>query len=329
MGYIKPMQIVAILTLLLIATLSINSAYSSLQEEFSIQNTGNILTQDNFADTIFFEYGAESGVLQPPFDLVGPHGSGDKSGSYTKVVSSPVRTGTKSVEIYQKRPPKSDAQRRVVIMKTQETGWNKREFYLSWWVYFPSDYAWDGPDANSFGTNLGGWQLWFGPPSNRHQWRTRAIFRLRSGSSRELQFQYSFWEFPDTNNDGDFDEDDTSRFNNNTGVYIDENLNQWIHFQLYLKMTTGSDSVVRAWVDNNLVFEKTTWTSDITAAAPEAYSDWSGENCDWMSSFNPDGYPMFRFKIYDDEDSGEKKMNIDDIVWATEKVPESYRVVDK
>ncbi|UCE28960.1 MAG: hypothetical protein JSV85_06795, partial [Candidatus Bathyarchaeota archaeon] len=62
---------------------------------------------------IFFEYGAESGVLQPPWDYVGPLGSGSKTESYVRVDNLLARTGTRAVKIYQIPPPKSDAQRRV------------------------------------------------------------------------------------------------------------------------------------------------------------------------------------------------------------------------
>jgi len=87
-----PMALVAGLTLLLIATPSINSANSSLQQESVISNQGTVLVQDNFASTIFYEYGAESGNLGP-FDWVQTDGNG-----YVETVSSLVHTGVKAME---------------------------------------------------------------------------------------------------------------------------------------------------------------------------------------------------------------------------------------
>jgi len=55
------------------------------------------------------------------------------------------------------------------------------------------------------------------------------------------------------------------------------------------------------------------------------YSEWSSDNYRWASSTR-DGYPNFKLGLYDDVDSKDKRILIDDIVWSTEKVPSSYGV---
>ncbi len=88
------------------------------------------------AEDIYFEYGAESGALQPPWDSAGAEGSGTKSGAGVVVDSTHVRTGTEAMKFYQGSPTKSDAQRRVCAGKLQTSN----ELYASWWTYFPSSY---------------------------------------------------------------------------------------------------------------------------------------------------------------------------------------------
>ena len=314
-----------ILTLLLIVAISINSVHSSLQQVFTIHSMGNILVQDNFANTIFFEYGAESGVLQPPMDLIGPYGSGDKSGSYTAITSSVARTGTKAVEIYQKAPPKSDAQRRVLLDKFQlDFSPKHREYYFSWWVYFPDESPWNTDDPDSWGTNIYENKIQFGPPDNRHQWHTAIVFRI-DPHDRHIYLSYKWHKYPAIGVRKDW--------NYHSNFYVDEHLNEWIHLQYYEKITTGSESVIRAWINNDMFMEKTTWTDTvdgvtIKCAAPEGYPEWDEYDCDWYRS-SAEGYPVSSIKLYDDSDSKEKRYYVDDIVWATEKVPETYKVVDK
>ena len=108
--------------------LPINSALSSLQQEQTTQSTGTITYQKNFADEIFFEYGAETGVLQPPFDQI-------HTGGIIEVDDTYARTGTKSIYFYQKAPPKTDMERRCHLRLYGRTH-EQTEGYLSWWVWF-------------------------------------------------------------------------------------------------------------------------------------------------------------------------------------------------
>jgi len=144
---------------------------------------------------------------------------------------------------------------------------------------------------------------------------------MRTQTSREIQYSYLWRNYPT---------DGSKKFSSNTGFFTDNQLSgKWTQFQHYVKITQGSDSIVRAWIDSTLVFEKTTWTEQgIICGDPRGYSAWSSRAGYWASS-SKDGYPNFKIGLYDDWDSKNKRILIDDIVWSTEKVPESYGVVDK
>ena len=300
---------VTILTLLLIATPSINSADSSLQQEVSIQNTGDILfSQDNFTETIFFEYGAESGELQPPFDVAGPMGSGDKSGSYVQVDNAHVRTGAEAVEFYQIPSNKSDAQRRVELRYHN----TRKEFYLSWWVYFPDNMEEDTP---SWGTTLGGFQSFFGP-QGINKWLYWTGFRFGSSPSRTIIVSY---RPPFKNYDGGGGNSQSWSTSYNIGDY----LNQWVHFQMYVKWAIDYTGVYRAWINNDLVAELTGIKND-----PQSYDLWyndpeNGEECIYASGYP---YPFIVNELYQSQNSPERWYWIDDIVGADEKVPDTYGV---
>jgi hypothetical protein len=305
---------VAILMLLLIAT-SINSTHSSLQQEVSIQNMGDILYQESFAEGIFFEYGAESGILQPPWDVVGAVGDQPKTGSYTVVDDTHARTGTNSMKLYQIPPTKSDAQRRI-SNRYYETG--RKEFYVSWWAYF--DNRWLTQDPDGWGTTLGGWQIFFGPsgedPGGKWRWWTGGRFHV-TNSARDFIFGYGWGKHADAS---DFSADAESIEQTwDTGYDIDDYLNQWVHFQLYIKMATDNTGVVRAWFNNNLVAEKTSIKTD-----PSGYPEFDANNCIWATT----EYPMLLVELYQGTDSFESWIWVDDVVAASQKVPESYRVVD-
>ena len=313
MRYMLPM--VPILTLLLIAT-SINSANSSLQQEVSIQNMGDIFYQDDFAEKIFFEYGAESGILQPPLDNIGPTGSGDKSGSYTIVDDAHAKTGNYSMKLYQIPPPKSDAQRRI-SNRYYWTG--RKEFYVSWWAYF--DDRWLTQDPDGWGSTLGGWQIFFGPsgedPGGKWRWWTGGRFHI-SQTSRSLTFAYGWGKHADAN---DFSADaEAIEQVWDSGYDIDDFLNRWVHFQVYVKMTIDNTGVVRAWFNNALVAEKTNIKTD-----PEGYSEFVQNNCIWAVN----DCPWIVLELYQGSNSFESWIWVDDVVAASQKVPESYRVVDK
>jgi len=301
----------AILPLLLIAALSINSAHSSLQQESSIQSMGTILNQDNFADNIFFEYGAEYGVLQPPWDIVGPMGSGDHSGSNVQVDDTYVRTSSQAVKFYQLPPPRSDAQRRVELRYID----TKKEYYISWWAYFPSGQGWEDADIDGWGTTLGGYQSFFGPSGDKWRWWTGARFGLMK-SARKLLFSYSWGKRGGVD---DFDSGAEAEEQTwDTNYYIGDYLNQWVHFQIHVKWANSSQGIVTSWFNNNLVANKTGLNTD-----PSGYSRFTDDNCVWAHG---QPYPFIVIEFYQSKNSPERWYWVDDIAGATEKVPDTYGV---
>jgi len=301
-------QVGTILTLLLIVTLPIYSANSSLQQEFSIQTMGNILIQDNPTETIFFEYGAESGALQPPWDSVS--GSG-----ITEVDDTYVRTGTKSIYMYQTGPPKGDQGRRNHL-REHGSSHGKSEGYISWWLYISSQML-ETEDASR--VTLGGWQLWFGPSGSTWMWWEGGRFRIMA--DKRIQYSYRWGNAYGY----DFDDDATAQEDQSATSYsANDYVNQWVHFQIYWKIhqTAGECAF---WFNDNLVANITGLHSD-----PRYYSS------SWNN--NPNGgqiyfrytcggpYPNIGPELYQDENSFENWIWIDDVVAATEKVQGTYGV---
>lgn len=306
--HVRMAQTVTILTFLLIASPLINSAGSSLQQELSIQNTANVLIQNNFADKIFFEYGAESGVLQPPWDKVGAVGYP----SSTIIDDSHARSGTYSMKLYQGQPTKTEKERRV---SNRLYSTDRKEFYVSWWVYF--DSQWDNQDSWS---TLGGWQTFFGPsgedPAGKWRWWTGGRFQVHGNGY--LQFAYGWGKAEGAS---DFSANAESIEQSwATSYYVSDYYDQWVHFQVYVKMANGTDGTVTAWFNNNLVANKTGIKTD-----PSGYSEFTSNNCIWAN--NP--YPWIVIELYQDTTSFESWIWVDDVVAATEKIPQSYGVIDK
>jgi len=304
-------SIVVILNSLLIVDTSIDLVHSSLQQEVTIQSRGSILAENSFVDKIFFEYGGETGVLQPPWDHVGP--MPEAPVSYAIVDTAHARSGTRSMKLYQPSPPKSDGQRRV-SNRYYQTGY--KEFYVSWWVYF--DNLWQ---TTGWGSTLGGWQIFFGPSSTPYYWWTGGRFRIHS--DRHVLFNYRFGKI---SGGVDFSAAGNAIAQTwDTNYYITDHLNQWIHFQVYVKFRADNTGVVRAWLNNVLVAEKTGIKTD-----PSGYGEWNnnpvdGTQCVWRVS----EYPWIVIELYQHTDSAESWIWVDDVVAATEKVPANYEVADK
>jgi len=101
-------------------------------------------------EDIFFEYGAESGVLQPPITWVQTGGDG-----YIETATSPIKTGDRSIEFYME-PAGTDISRRSRIWMYQDNfGTRYMEFYLSYWIYFPAEDPWTTSDSDGWGTTFG------------------------------------------------------------------------------------------------------------------------------------------------------------------------------
>ena len=262
---------------------------------------------------ILFEYGG----IQPleVFDKV-VHGTK----SYVKIVDSPVRTETHALALYQPSPPKTDRNRRAIIGKYQtDFPVKHKAFYLSWWVYFPDESPWNAEDVSWL--SLGKPSIWFGPPGNRHKWHINMpSFRVHK-RSRQIETDLVWHKCFGTQR---------KSWRWRSGFFVNKHLKEWIHLQSYLKVTGGSDSVIRAWVNNMMFMEKTTWNDMVgnirfKGLDPESYAEWDENDCKYHSP-NQDGFPRISIELYSGKDSEEKRIFVDDIVWAVAKVPEDYGV---
>lgn len=312
-----------ILMLLLTQTPSTNSTPATLQQEFSIQNTGNILTQDNFTTTIFFQYGAESGVLQPLWDIVGASGSGSTEGAYTEVDTAYARTGNYSIHIHQPPLPKSDAQRRVVAQYVSHT---ELEFYLSFWGFFPTEY-YDVTDASSW-IAIGGLTLYWVNPDLGFE--THMGLRLRCGPGIDATGWYIRFTWSGQDNAGVWDDDPNDPWGIDgakprvTGTKIYATLNTWTWIQVYIKVSTGTnaDGAIAAWInDQESLSQSNIPTNPSYWGYPEEGSVYTDGRDDSYYKLNMEQYG-------DQSTTPELDVWFDDIVAAMEKVPETYRVKD-
>lgn len=304
-----PIQIFAVLALLLSASPIVNPVNSSLQRESVVSNHGTILAQDSFTEGIFFQYGGETGDLQPPWDFVGPNGDGIESGSKISIAEAPVRTGTKAVRIYQVPPPKSDAQRRVGLKYWSHT---QTDFYFSWWAYFPTGYdnIVDGAEWLTFG----GLTLYWGNPDTDPSGKFSKGLRLRffAGKDSNGFYAYLSWSGFDST---EFWEDYPFYWWIENREYLA--LNQWHNFQVYIKVDTNA-GVVRGWINNVLVGE--------LVDTPTHPSFWGEPEPGDQYGRNSDKYTLI-VEQYCDESTPELEMFIDDFIGSTEKVSNDYIVV--
>ena len=292
-------RVMCLIGLLLLATLQLLSLY-----------TLQIHAQAVFdpATDIFFEYGAESGQLKPPWEVATPMGRGDRSGSYVRVDAKHARTGTKSMKFYQVPPVKSDAQRRV------EARWydSPKDVYISFWVYV--DDHWLTKDTYGWGSLFGGAQGYFGPPSNPWKYMTSARWLIHP-ITREILVSYQCYDIQGTFNVHWRAQDDTF----NTHIKLTDYLNQWIHLQTHFKCAKDYTGIVEHWFNDSLVKR---WTGVKTD--PEGYPEWNSQNLAWARGTQ--GGPWVVSELYQDKDSFESWVWMDDIVGSTTYVPASYRV---
>ncbi|MCW4051989.1 MAG: polysaccharide lyase, partial [Candidatus Bathyarchaeota archaeon] len=266
---------------------------------------------------ILFEYGAESGVLQPPWSLYAmTHGDPPFAPSKNEVSSERARTGSKSMYFYQVPPSKTGDQRHPGV---RYYDMQEKEFYLSWWTYF--DGRWLVNDVDGWGTTLGGWQIFFGPsaesPGGKWRWWTGGRFYIHQ-TSRYVSFGYGWGKHSDALDYSPDAEAIEQTWQSN--YRVTDYLNQWVHFQLYIKFEADNTGIVRAWFNDDLFAEKTNIKTD-----PSSYAEWSQYNCVWAVS----EYPFIVVELYQSTESFESWMWVDDVVAATEKVTESYGVLDK
>ena len=287
-----------VLLLLLFSFFTLQFSQAVLQDSQTMTNYGSIVPHIG----IFFEYGAESEVLQPPLAHAGPNGEGDHSGSNVTIVNTVARSGTKSIMIYEKPPPHSDAQRRVEC-RTYDT---KTEYYMSWHTYFPSNKFTAGVDYTSWKALSGQTLRYYPSGQSRWTYKNSWGFTLLSSGKISIRVDYTW-------NNG-YDEWYTGYTLNST--YLDT----WIHFELYTKIANGTAGIHKAWINGNLVKEVTGIATD----PRDDLSRWNSESCDWTYGYA--GEPFWKIQIYNSQGQPECWYYWDDVVLSDTYVPSSYHV---
>lgn len=296
--------------LLLLATPLINSANSNSQQTLVVNSIGEVVQSSDFG--IFFEYGGETGVVQPPWDEANGNG-------VWYVDSTHARTGSKSLYMYQKAPPKDDYERRVHLTE-QGSSYQKSEVYFSWWMYVDSQAVYP---SNDWGPCYGGFQLFWGPTDEMdYWWHTDGRFYSGPSNNGQIWFGYDWLGMEDVDFSG---EAAILAEYVATDHYLGNHLNEWVHFEVYWKMATSYTGAVKAWFNEDLVYEKTNIKTD-----PRGYSEWysnpiNGGECFWLLTETPD----LKIELYQGNNSAENWIWVDDIVASTSRVPKSYGVLGK
>ena len=215
-----------------------------------------------------------------------------------------------------------------------------KEGYMSWWVYVTSQMASGNPD--DWGPTFGGWQTWFGPQEGpTYYWWTGGRWGTAGSASAatiRFQFVYGWGKVPDEHDPNgeatDFSSDAEAieqswdpQTIEGVSLYFADWVSEWVHLQVYWKIGI-SDGAVKAWFNGNLVADKEGIATD-----PRAYSEWNSNPATGTQtvfrSDCPDGAPKIGPELYQGENSYENWIWVDDVVAATEKVPESYKVVEE
>lgn len=296
---------VSVLTLLF-SCFAVQFPQAVSQASQTMTNYGSIVV---FDPDIFWEFGAESGMVKPPWDVAGPLGSGTKEVSSVEVDNTHVRTGVQAAKFYMPAPPRSDAQGRIDCREDMEEG--NGEFYMSWWVYFDSSMEDSGGTGGSYASCLGGIQSYFGPSSNKWQYWTEYRFYWDDQSPRRLYLKYHV------------------PFGGNLygGYQIKLNstyLNTWLHFQIYIKWSNTTNGIYRAWANKEgqtpiLINERTGIKND-----PRGYTQWTGD----YAFARPNGRPFIVIQLYQGKTgyAGATWYWFDDLVVSTTQVSETYGV---
>jgi len=241
-----------------------------------------ILVQDDFTDKIFFQYGAEAGVLQPPWDHVDEVQS---AGTKVDVVTEIARTGNYSVKRTTPSGTKEFPENLACVKE-----WNTiTEFYLSWWVYLPSEYY---TDMLTVKDTIGGLKyMWNGAVN---EWSMRFML-----TPSVIYFGVGGRTMPDANK---------GSAQNSTKPLA----GQWTHFQIYWKESMTGNGIVRAWYNDYLLYER--------VGSGDFYTD-----PQYWDATAPDS-PYVTLSRYVDYNDPAGYTYLDDVVVATEKVPENYGV---
>ena len=299
---------VSVLTLLF-SCFAVQFSQAVSQASQKMTNYGSIVV---FDPDIIWEFGAESGMVKPPWDVAGPLGSGTKEGSSVEVDNTHVRTGVQTAKFYMPAPPRSDAQGRIDCREDMEEG--NGEFYMSWWVYFDSSMEDSGGTGSAYASCLGGIQSYFGPSSNRWQYWTEYRFYWDDRSPRRLYIKYI----------EPFGSGATAKYDVSPIRLNSTYLNTWMHFQIYMKWSNTTNGIYRAWAnkagDTPILFSERTGIKN----DPRGYSQWTGD----YAFARSDGKPFIVIQLYQGTTgyAGVTQYWYDDVVVSTTQVSESYGV---
>lgn len=277
--------VLALLTLLLIAIPSINSAHSSLRQELVISNQGRVLASDNFANTIFFEYGAESGVLKPPWDKF----RFDAGLSEVTVSTDQARTENYSMKFWVNNYSVGDSQHCKVLRWSDDAA-DHADAYYSAWFYFPTGFG------------ITNWRNIFQWKDDNIQDGGRVMFNIMPQSDME----FNLWV------NGLYQPDGTTKAYELTDK-ISDLMNQWVHIQVHIVRGSGykvGDGTIEVWINNVQRFSSNAMGT-YPISDTELDYQWGVGN--YGSTNEPDDQTLY----------------VDDVVASSEKVPETYEVVDK
>lgn len=314
------MPIIAVLTLLLIATPPINSANSSLQKEVSISNMATV-HYDDFRSAIYWEDGFEDGDANfPSWDTW----YSDTGSSTTTVATDQVRGGEKSVKFTMASGTKTDKERRLGLFIHDDTGSvYETGFYFSFWMYIPSNIEDMVEHTEGYWINIGGVKWYF----NNFTWHygarwalywstgsqaVRALIRIK-GHAKGDPTPPAITTYQGTTYSYDYTAPTSAIW------YHDINYGAWNHFQVYCKSVTDNTGEWKAWVNGDLL-----GTISGEPTHPYAYLT-PDPPASFFSQNNI--YPHPQLMYYTEQTAPGGTLYADDAVIATEKVPENYLVV--
>lgn len=318
------------LLLILFSFLALQFTQAVLQDSETITNYAAITS---ITTGVFWEFGVESGVLKPPFEIAGPVGDGSRVDSYVQASTEQAVSGIYSIKHYMRPPTQSDAQRRLSAREYSvfsEVSPSPIEYYFSFWRYFPDNVAdadgSEGLTTNQW-TNLGGIGIRYGPSSDKTRYRDGVILVLNDPNSNKdvnhdpavhppRRFIVKRYHLYSRSTGQDHTE-------YNTNWYLDSSMtNKWLHFQIYLKFSNGSDGGWKVWISDGTTETKVLDWSGATDPRSDL-SRWNTEGCEFY--YKPYGH-YAKISLYQPTPSPERWTYTDDAVLSYTKVPDSYRV---
>ena len=307
-------KLASFIILLLTAATPIISANSSLQNEATIYSIGTV-QYENYGLNVIWEDGFEDGDNNfPNWD---DYYSDGTSPSVTKVSTEQYRGGTKSLKFIMADGSKTDTQRRLGLFEYEDTApFYKSGFYMSFWVYIPSNIE-DMIDYSNYNwITIGGLRWYF----LDYKWNYGARCVLYySGDYQKVRARISIdnrinsgYESPQQGIE--FTPPDIFDW------YHDINYGAWNQFQIYLKAKTDNTGVWQAWINDDLIGTINNQPTD-----PNGFLN-PPQNANFFSQNNLYPHPQIMYYVHENAVGG--SLYMDDFVLATEKVPNNYFVVN-